>query len=125
LAGPARQARKRVLQSWSQVQLSAAATSDESVVPAPAPAPDVRDRARGRWRWENVSLLWRVFAANIVVFVVAFALLAWAPVTVHRVATPPELLILSIGLAVMLGVDLALVRRALGPPLTVRCRARR
>jgi two-component system sensor histidine kinase UhpB len=62
-----------------------------------------------------VSLLWRVFAANIVVFVVAFALLAWAPVTVHRVATPSELLILSIGLTVMLAVDLVLVRRALGP----------
>ena len=57
-------------------------------------APEVADQARSPWRWEHVSLLWRVFAANIVVFVVAFALLAWAPVTVHRVATPSELVIL-------------------------------
>ena len=35
-----------------------------------------------------MSLLWRVFAANVVVFVLAVVLLAWTPVTVHRVATP-------------------------------------
>jgi two-component system, NarL family, sensor histidine kinase UhpB len=64
---------------------------------------------------ENVSLLWRVFAANILVFVVAFALLAWTPVTVHRVATPGELVILAIGLVVMLAIDLLLLRRAFGP----------
>jgi two-component system sensor histidine kinase UhpB len=62
-----------------------------------------------------VSLLWRVFAANIVVFVVAFAALAWTPVTVHRVATPRELVVLTIGLIVMLAADLMLLRRAFGP----------
>jgi two-component system, NarL family, sensor histidine kinase UhpB len=62
-----------------------------------------------------VSLLWRVFTANVVVFLVAFALLAWAPVKVDRVATPDELLILGIGLAVMVAVDFVLVRRAFGP----------
>jgi two-component system sensor histidine kinase UhpB len=62
-----------------------------------------------------VSLLWRVFAANIAVCVGALALLAWAPVTVHRVATPRELLILSIGLVVMLAVDLVVLRRVFGP----------
>jgi len=62
-----------------------------------------------------MSLLWRVFAANIVVVVVAFAVLAWAPVTVHRVARPHELVILSVGLGVMLSADLALLRRAFGP----------
>jgi two-component system, NarL family, sensor histidine kinase UhpB len=56
-----------------------------------------------------------VFAANIVVCVVAVALLAWTPVTVHRVATPSELLILSIGLVGMLVVDLVLLRRVFGP----------
>jgi two-component system sensor histidine kinase UhpB len=62
-----------------------------------------------------VSLIWRVFAANVVVFVAAFALLVWAPVKVNEVATPDQVLILSAGLVVMLAVDLVLLRRALGP----------
>jgi two-component system sensor histidine kinase UhpB len=49
------------------------------------------------------------------VFVVATVLLAFTPVTVHRIATPSELVILAIGLAVMLAADLFLLRRALGP----------
>ncbi len=68
-----------------------------------------------RRSWNEISLLWRVFAANIVVFVAAFALLAWTPVTVHRVATPSELLILSIGLVTMLAIDLSLLRRTFHP----------
>jgi two-component system sensor histidine kinase UhpB len=72
---------------------------------------------RARWLrgWDGLSLLWRVFAANTAVFVVAFAVLAWAPVTVHRVATPNELVLLSIGLVLMLACDLVLLRRAFGP----------
>jgi two-component system sensor histidine kinase UhpB len=66
-------------------------------------------------QWNRVSLLWRVFGANAAVFVAAFATLAWAPVTVHRVATPGELLVLFIGLVLMLAVDLLLLRRAFGP----------
>jgi two-component system sensor histidine kinase UhpB len=62
-----------------------------------------------------VSLLGRVFAANALILVVAFAVLAWAPVTVHRIATPSELVVLSIGLVVMLAVDLYLLRRAFRP----------
>lgn len=65
--------------------------------------------------WERVSLLWRVFAANVVVFVVAVGLLAWTPVTVHRVATPGELLILGLGLLLMLVFDLLLLQRTFGP----------
>jgi two-component system, NarL family, sensor histidine kinase UhpB len=95
--------------------VSAAATSDEKRLSAPAPADRASERLAVPWRWENVSLLWRVFAANIAVCVGAFVLLAWAPVTVHRIATPSELLILSIGLVVMLGVDLVLLRRVFGP----------
>lgn len=60
-------------------------------------------------------MLWRVFAANGVVFAVAFAVLAWAPVTVHRIATPGELLALSVGLILMLVLDLTLLRRAFRP----------
>lgn len=92
-----------------------AADSPQPGVTAP-PAADTREPARGRGQpWDRVSLLWRVFAANIAVFAAAFALLAWTPVTVHRVATPSELLILSIGLALMVAVDLVLLRRAFAP----------
>jgi len=79
------------------------------------PPPKRARRRWWRWRADHVSLLWRVFGANVVVFLVAFALLAWAPIKIDRVATPGELLILTIGLAVMLAADLVLVRRALGP----------
>jgi two-component system sensor histidine kinase UhpB len=56
-----------------------------------------------------------VFAANAAVFIVAVAILAWAPVKVHRVATPGELLVLGIGLVLMLGFDLVLLRRTFRP----------
>ena len=68
-----------------------------------------------RSRWEGSSLLWKVFTANAVVFVVAVAVLAWTPVTVHRVATPSELVVLGIGLVLMLTFDLLLLRRAFRP----------
>jgi two-component system, NarL family, sensor histidine kinase UhpB len=74
-----------------------------------------RPMATLRARWESSSLLWKVFAANAIVFVVAVATLAWAPVTVHRVATPSELVVLGIGLVLMLAFDLALLRRAFKP----------
>jgi two-component system sensor histidine kinase UhpB len=68
-----------------------------------------------RRRWDGSSLLWKVFAANAVVFVVAVAVLAWSPVTVHRVATGSELVVLGIGLVLMLTFDLLLLRRAFRP----------
>ena len=68
-----------------------------------------------RWRWANASLLWRIFLVNAAIWVVALALLAFTPATVHRVATPQELVILGVGLVVMLAVDLLLLRRVLGP----------
>jgi two-component system sensor histidine kinase UhpB len=101
------------MSSSSQADLSAPATPDERSLPGRL-KPGSEDAHRPR-PWENASLLWRIFAANVVVFVVAFALLAWAPVTVHRVATPSELVILSLGLVLMLAIDLVLLRRALGP----------
>jgi two-component system, NarL family, sensor histidine kinase UhpB len=75
----------------------------------------LRSQNARRWRWENVSLLGRVFAANALILVVAFAVIAWTPVTVHRIATPSELVVLAILLVVMLAVDLYLLRRAFGP----------
>ena len=68
-----------------------------------------------RKRWDSSSLLWKVFAANAVVFIVAVAVLAWTPVTVHRVATGSELVVLGIGLVLMLTFDLILLRRAFRP----------
>jgi two-component system, NarL family, sensor histidine kinase UhpB len=65
--------------------------------------------------WQQRSLLWRVFAANVAVLVVAFVVLTWAPLTVHRVATPSELLVLVVGLILMLAFDLMLLRRAFRP----------
>jgi hypothetical protein len=105
----------------SQASLTATAGSD---VHAPATvgaavtgaaAAQASDQPRSPERSDRVSLLWRVFGANVVVFLIAFVLLAWAPIKVDRVATPDELLILAIGLAVMLAVDFVLVRRAFGP----------
>ncbi len=98
--------------SSSQAEPAAASHADR---PAPVRPGQTPETPRGSPRWDRVSLLWRVFAANIVVFVVAAALLAWTPVTVHRVATPSELVILAIGVALMLAVDLVLLRRAFGP----------
>ncbi|HZU40143.1 MAG TPA: histidine kinase [Solirubrobacteraceae bacterium] len=97
-----------------------ARTAAETAVhePPAEAAPASRDeRAAGglRARGERVSLLWRVFAANTVVFVVAVALLAWTPVTVHRVATPGELAILAAGLLAMLAANLFLLRRTFSP----------
>lgn len=68
-----------------------------------------------RWRPDRLSLQWRVFIANAAVFTVAVAILAWTPVTVHRIATPSELLVLALGLVLMLMFDLLLLRREFRP----------
>jgi two-component system sensor histidine kinase UhpB len=97
--------------------MTAAAPSDSAVAAVPA-AEDSEHllAARGvRGRWGHSSLQWKVFAANAVVFVVAVAVLAWTPVTVHRVATPSELVVLGIGLVLVLGCDLVLLRQAFKP----------
>ncbi len=97
----------------TQIQLSAAGpSSSPSALDAPEQA---TERDRHPAPRSGLSLLWRVFLGNAVVFVVAFAIVAWTPVTVHRIATPSELLVLAILLIVMLTVDLLLLRRAFGP----------
>jgi two-component system sensor histidine kinase UhpB len=98
-----------------QGQLSVTAMPDEQVLAGNTAQLRARERARPSWRWRDASLLWRVFAANVVVCVVALALLAWTPATVHRVATPSELLVLLIGLVVILVVDLLVLRRVFAP----------
>jgi two-component system sensor histidine kinase UhpB len=62
------------------------------------------------------SLLWRVFAANAAVLVVACALLVLTPITISApVATVAEAAILLAGLAVMVIVNLLLLRRSFAP----------
>jgi two-component system sensor histidine kinase UhpB len=94
--------------------MSSPPTELASPVEATAPA-SAAARPRARRSWDRLSLQWRVFVANVSVFVVAFAVLAWAPVTVHRVATPSELLVLLIGLVLMLTIDLLLLRKSFAP----------
>jgi two-component system sensor histidine kinase UhpB len=62
------------------------------------------------------SLLWRVFAANAAVLVVAYALLLLTPITISApVATVAEAGILLAGLVVMVIANLILLRRSFAP----------
>ena len=63
----------------------------------------------------GVPLLWRVFATNAVVLAVATLLLVLTPATVSFPIALAELVVLVAGLATMLALDLALLRRAFGP----------
>jgi two-component system sensor histidine kinase UhpB len=74
----------------------------------PRPTP-VRDSAR------NLSLLWRTTLASATVLAIAFILLLVSPVTVSAPIRLTEALILTLGLAAMLAVNLIFVRRALAP----------
>jgi two-component system, NarL family, sensor histidine kinase UhpB len=97
----------------TQIHLPALAPASTS---PPAEASDrAEERVDRRRPWNRLSLLWRVFLGNTAVLVVAFATVAWTPVTVHRIATPSELVALAIILVLMLAFDLLLLRRAFGP----------
>jgi two-component system sensor histidine kinase UhpB len=62
-----------------------------------------------------MPLLWRVFAGNAAVLLVATLVLVLTPATVSFPIAITELLVLAFGLAVMLALDVALLRRALRP----------
>lgn len=62
-----------------------------------------------------MTLLWRVFATNAAVLVVATLVLALSPATVSFPIALAELVVLAGGLAAMLVLDLVLLRRAFGP----------
>jgi two-component system sensor histidine kinase UhpB len=59
--------------------------------------------------------MWRVFATNAVVLLVATLALALAPVRVSVPAAAAELAVLLCGLAVLLGANLVMLRRAFRP----------
>lgn len=61
------------------------------------------------------SLLWRVFSTNAVVLIAAVFTLALSPITVRWPVNLAEGVTLFVGLLVMLGANLVLMRRALGP----------
>jgi two-component system, NarL family, sensor histidine kinase UhpB len=63
----------------------------------------------------SLPLFWRVFAANAVVLVLAFAGLVFAPVTVSVPVGAGEVLVLAAGLAALLAADLVLLRTAFAP----------
>jgi two-component system, NarL family, sensor histidine kinase UhpB len=73
------------------------------------PPTPVRDATR------NLSLLWRVTFAGAAMLTIIFILLLVTPVTVSAPIRVTEALILTGGLAAMLGVNLIFVRRALAP----------
>jgi two-component system sensor histidine kinase UhpB len=66
-------------------------------------------------RFSRVPLLWRVFAINAALLVVATLLLALTPVTIHARIAIVEGLDLAVGLVVMLAANLLLLRPTLRP----------
>ena len=63
----------------------------------------------------RVSLFWRVFAINAAVLVAAVVALAVSPATVSARIHINEVVVLAAGVAVVLAVNLVLMRRVFGP----------
>jgi two-component system sensor histidine kinase UhpB len=62
-----------------------------------------------------VPLFWRVFVTNALILMVAGAALALSPATVSFPVATTEVAILAAGIAAMVALNLALLRRAFGP----------
>jgi two-component system sensor histidine kinase UhpB len=62
-----------------------------------------------------VSLFWRVFLANLLVLVVALALLTFSPITVDYPIKFGQFLLLLVGFTVLVTMNLVLLRRVLAP----------
>jgi two-component system, NarL family, sensor histidine kinase UhpB len=91
-----------------------ASTSQVSSVARPAPrAVGIFHRVFGRV--SSLPLFWRVFGTNALVLALATLALIFAPVTVSAPVAFTELLILLVGLLVLLGLNLALLRPAFRP----------
>lgn len=63
----------------------------------------------------RLSLVWRIFAVNATVFALGAVALAASPATVSFPIVLAEALVLGVGLAAILLVNLVLVRRSLAP----------
>jgi two-component system sensor histidine kinase UhpB len=68
-----------------------------------------------RRRLASMPLLWRVFVTNAAVLALAAAVLAAGPFTVSVPIAAAELLLLVVGVLVMLGLNLLLLRPAFAP----------
>ena len=66
-------------------------------------------------RFSRLTLLWRVFAINAALLVIATLLLALTPVTIHASLALAEGIVLAVGLAVMLAANLLLLRHTVAP----------
>jgi len=66
-------------------------------------------------RFPRLPLLWRVFAINAGLLVVATLLLALSPMTIHAPIALVEAVDLVVALVVMLAANLVLLRHTLGP----------
>lgn len=68
-----------------------------------------------RKRLSSLPLFWRVFATNAMAMLLAFAALVFAPVTVSAPVAATEAAVLAIGLAMLLILNLLLLRPAFRP----------
>lgn len=66
-------------------------------------------------RLSAMPLLWRAFTTNAIVLVLAYLALVFAPVTVSVPPEPAELAVLTLGLLVLLALNLLLLRPAFKP----------
>ena len=64
-----------------------------------------------------MSLLWRVFLANVLVLLVALALLTFSPIEVDYPIKFGQFLLLFVGFVVLVTMNLVLMRRVLAPLL--------
>lgn len=76
-------------------------------------------------RKSQLSLFWRVFGANAAVLIAAGLALALSPVTVSSPITLQEATTLVAGIALMLLINLALMRRSFAPLSTLAATMRR
>jgi len=82
---------------------------------APAPAADATEQPIALRRPTTISILWRVFTVNAIVFGLAVFILIASPATVSNPIKRSELVALVGGLVVTLAVDLLLLRLVLTP----------
>jgi two-component system sensor histidine kinase UhpB len=85
---------------------------EASVVQAPVDTPE---QPIGHRRPTTVSILWRVFTVNAIVFGLAVFVLIASPATVSNPIKRSELIALIGGLVVTLAIDLLLLRLVLSP----------